>query len=209
MCSYLRDVHKNPTSSEYVVRACQLEGLQCKLSGFPPQDLWICSLGWNRFSRKDLSIFYLEGSAWCLYFEPRRMRLGTCVSTFTRFIYTTFVFLFLFSFLDMSPSLSRKKSLILFQGGKEAAKQSCGMESYLSILNKLSSHPVIFSPTLPLPPEVLNVTISWPLRGSVNVLTHPLWFLFFLPWDSAFLCQSYQLWPLQQLSVLKIFTAVS
>lgn len=78
-------------------------GCNVKLSGFPPQDLWICSLGWNRFSRKDLSIFHLEGSAWCLYFEPRGgWGLGTCVSTFTRFIFTLSSFFF-FSFLDMEP----------------------------------------------------------------------------------------------------------
>ena len=37
-----------------------------------------------------------------------------------------------FLFSIWSPSLSRKKSLMLFQGGKEAAKQSCGMEVHLS-----------------------------------------------------------------------------
>ena len=78
-------------------------GCNVKLSGFPLQDLWGYSLGQNRFSRKDLSIFYLEGSAWWLYFEQRGgWGLGTCVSTFTRFIFTLSSFLF-FSFLGLEP----------------------------------------------------------------------------------------------------------
>lgn len=107
-------------------------GCSVKLSGFPLQDRWVCSLGWNRFSRKDLSTFYLEGSAWWLYFEPRGWGLGTCVSTFTRFIFTLSSFFFFFLLSVWSPSLSRKKSLMLFQGGKGAVRQACGVEVHLS-----------------------------------------------------------------------------
>lgn len=74
-------------------------------------------------------IFYVERSAWCLYFEPReKWGLGSCISTFTKFILTL-------SSSFFSPSMELLVFLISnlisgWEGG--SLQQSCGVEKDLS-----------------------------------------------------------------------------
>ena len=70
-------------------------------------------------------------------------------------VYFHFILLFIFFFSrsgappfmnEESPSLSRKTSLMLFQGGKEAARQSCGVEVHLLLLSRFSHVGLLATP---------------------------------------------------------------
>ena len=156
-------------------------GCSVKLSGFPLQDRWVCSLGRNRFSRKDLSTFYLEGSAWWLYFEPRGWGLGTCVSTFTRFIFTLYYFFFFFFSQCGAPPFQGRSLSCYFRVGKGQSGRLVEWRCIYPILNQLSSHPVIFQSHFYLYfQRYLMLPFPEPLRGSVNVLTHHFGSCFYL-----------------------------